>query len=87
MISLNLKKAFKDLDTNNKKNIISDELLFIGQIIKKLNAYNGLEDNFEIKNYDLKSNLSEEEYLEFIYDDIFEIQKQLLLMLTNIQNK
>lgn len=87
MISLNLKKAFKDLDINNKKNIISDELLFIGQLIKKLNIYHGLEDNFEIKNYDLKSNLSEEEYLEFIYDDIFEIQRQLLLMLTNIQNK
>ena len=87
MISMNLNKAFKDLDTNNKKNIISDELLFIGQLIKKLNIYHDLEDNFEIKNYSLKSNLSEEEYLEFIYNDIFEIQKQLLLMLTNIQNK
>lgn len=86
MISLNLKNAFNNLDIEDKKNKISDELLFIGELIKKLQTYYGIEPNFKIKNYNINEKSSEEEYLTFIYEDIFEIQKQLLTIITNIQN-
>ncbi len=86
MISLKLKNAFSELDIEDKKNKISDELLFISELIKKLESYYNIEHNFEIKNYKLNSKLSEDELLTFLYEDIFEIQKQLLTIITNIQN-
>ena len=36
MISLNLKKKFQELDVNDKKDVISNELMFIGELLKKL---------------------------------------------------
>ena len=87
MISLNLKKKFQELDVNDKKDVISNELMFIGELLKKLEVYHAIQQDFKIKNYNLNSNLSEEDYLTFIYDDIFEVQKQLLTIISNIQIK
>lgn len=87
MISLNLKKKFQELDVNDKKDVISNELMFIGELLKKLEVYHDIQQDFKIKNYNLNSNLSEEDYLTFIYDDIFEVQKQLLTIISNIQSK
>jgi len=87
MISLNLKKKFQELDVNDKKDVISNELMFIGELLKKLEIYHDVQQDFKIKNYNLNSNLSEEDYLTFIYDDIFEVQKQLLTIISNIQSK
>ena len=70
MISLNLKKKFQELDVNDKKDVISNELMFIGELLKKLEIYHDVQQDFKIKNYNLNSNLSEEDYLTFIYDDI-----------------
>ena len=86
MISINLKNAFSQMDINDKKDKISDELIFIGELVKKLQGVYGIENNFEIKNYDSKAELNEDETLNFLYEDIFEIQKQLLLLVANIQN-
>lgn len=86
MISINLKKAFSEMDINDKKDKISDELIFIGELVKKIQNSCGIENNFKIKNYDSKTNLNEDETLEFLYEDIFEIQKQLLLLTSTIQN-
>lgn len=86
MISINLRNAFSEMDINDKKDKISDELIFIGELIKKLQNIHSLENNFEIKNYDSKIELNESQTLDFIYEDIFEIQKQLLLLVANIQN-
>ena len=86
MISINLRNAFSEMDINDKKDKISDELIFIGELIKKLQSIHSLENNFEIKNYDSKIELNESQTLDFIYEDIFEIQKQLLLLVANIQN-
>ena len=44
----------------------------------------GLVSNFKIKNYESGSNINEEEFLSFIYDDLFEIQKQLILITDKI---
>ena len=86
MISLNFKKAFEELDIDDKKNKLSDELIFIGELLKQLKAYHQIEPNIDIKNYDLNSKLSEDEFLSFIYDDVFEIEKQILTILYSIQN-
>ena len=86
MISIDLKNAFSAMDINDKKDKISDELIFIGELVKKLQGVYGIKNNFEIKNYDSKIELNEEQTLDFLYEDIFEIQKQLLLLVANIQN-
>ena len=87
MISLNLKNAFNDMDINDKKNKISDELLFIGELIKKINSFYGLESDFQIKDYNINSKLNEHDMLTFLYEDIFEIERQLLLIIANLENK
>lgn len=86
MISISLKNAFSEMDINDKKDKISDELIFIGELVKRIQNSCGLESNFEIKNYNSKNELSEDQTLDFLYEDIFEIQKQLLLLVANIQN-
>ena len=85
MISINLKNAFNNLDIEDKRNKISDELLFIGELIKKIQQFNGLEYDFQIKNYDSNMNINEQDMLNFLYEDIFEIQRQLLLIIANYQ--
>lgn len=87
MISLNLKNAFNDMDINDKKNKISEELLFIGELIKKINSFYGLESDFQIKDYNINSKLNEHDMLTFLYEDIFEIERQLLLIIANLENK
>ena len=49
MISLNLKKKFQELDVNDKKDVISNELMFIGELLKKLELYHDVQQNFKIK--------------------------------------
>lgn len=85
MISPNLKEAFNELDVNDKKNLISRELIFIGELIKKMNDHYGLENDFEIKNYDINSNLNEDDSLSFIYEDIFELERQIILILSRME--
>ena len=85
MLSPNLKEAFNDLDVNDKKNLISRELVFIGELVKKMKDYYGLDGNFEIKNYDINSNMNETDSLTFIYEDIFELERQLILVLSRME--
>ena len=85
MISPNLKETFKELDINDKKNVVSRELILIGEFVKKMKDHYGLETNFNIKNYDVNTEMSEEDYLLFIYEDIFEIEKQLMSVLSRME--
>lgn len=84
MISLKLKEAYNNLDLDDKRNKLSDELLVIGELLKNIQNKSGLVQNFKIKNYKSGSNINEEEFLSFIYDDIFEIQRQLILITDKI---
>ena len=86
MENQNVINAFSKLDLDDKKNKISDELLFIGELIKKIEYFYNIESNFEIKNYDINSKLDENEMLDFLYEDIFKIEKQLLTIITNLEN-
>lgn len=85
MMSPHLKEAFNELDVNDKKNLISRELIFIGELIKKMNEHYGLDNNFELKNYDINSNMNETDSLTFIYEDIFELERQILLILSRME--
>ena len=87
MISLKLKEAYNNLDLDDKRNKLSNELLVMEGILKNIQNRNGLVSNFEVKNYESGSNMTEDEFLSFIYEDIFEIQKQLILLADKINIK
>ena len=87
MISLKLKEAYDTLDLDDKRNKLSNELLVMEGILKNIQNRNGLVSNFEVKNYESGSNMTEDEFLSFIYEDIFEIQKQLILLADKINIK
>ena len=84
MISLKLKEAYNNLDLDDKRNKLSDELLVMGELLKNIQNKCGIVPNFKIKNYESGLNINEEEFLSFIYDDLFEIQKQLILITDKI---
>lgn len=85
MMSTNLKETFKKLDVNDKKNVISRELILIGEFVKKMKDHYGLDVDFDIKNYDVNTETNEDDYLLFIYEDIFEIEKQLISVLSRME--
>ena len=87
MISLKLKEAYNNLDLDDKRNKLSDELLVMGELLKNIQNKCGIVPNFKIKNYESGLNINEEEFLSFIYDDLFEIQKQLILLADKINIK
>ena len=87
MISLKLKEAYNNLDLDDKRNKLSNELLVMEELLKNVQNRCGLVSNFEIKNYESGSNMTEDEFLSFIYEDIFEIQKQLILLTDKINNR
>lgn len=84
MISLKLKEAYKNLDLDDKRNKLSDELLVMQGLLKNIQKKCCLVPNFEIKNYESGLNINEDEFLSFIYDDLFEIEKQLILITDKI---
>ena len=84
MISLKLKEAYNNLDLDDKRNKLSNELLVMEELLKNIQNKCGLVSNFKIKNHESGSNINEEEFLSFIYDDLFEIQKQLILITDKI---
>lgn len=86
MISLKLKNAYNNLDLDDKKNKLSDELLVIEQLLKTIENKCGLTSNFKMKNYESGSDMSEDEFLTYIYEDIFEVQKQLILIINKINS-
>ena len=86
MISLNLKEAYNNLDLDAKRNKLSNEIQLMKELLKNIQNKYGLNPNFEIKNYESNPNITEEEFLSFIYEDIFEIQKELILLTNQINN-
>lgn len=88
MNNKNVLDAFNQLDTNNKRNKISDELMAIGELINNIEKYSGIETNLKIKNYNQNNdlNMTEDEILSFIYEDIFNIENEIFILYTIISN-
>ena len=80
---------FDKLDINKKRNQISGELVIIHELIKKSEERIGLTPITKVKNYDTvkNSNLRESEILTFFYEDIYNIQQELITMLSAIDYK
>ena len=88
-MSEEFKNAFDKLSINEKRNQISNELLIICELIKNIeNKYN-IQSILNIKNYDTNKNneLTETEMLSFIYEDIYNIQRELITVLSAINIK
>lgn len=77
---------FDKLDINTKRNQISDELIIMNELIKQFESRYGINSSSNVKNYDQvnDANLSESEILTFFYEDIFNIQQELITLLSAI---
>lgn len=80
------KLAFDKLDINTKRNQISDELLIIYELIKKFENAKNINPITQVKNYDIikDSDLTESEILTFFYEDIYNIQQELISLLSSL---
>lgn len=83
------KNAYKNLTLNEKRNQLSNELMLIGELIKNMENTLGIQSVLNVKNYDSQNNfnLSENEMLDFMYEDVYNIQKELITVFTAISSK
>ena len=88
-MSEEMKNAYRKLDINNKRNQLSDELLIIFELIKRYENAKGISPITQVKNYDIAkdSNLNEYEILTFFYEDIYNIQQELITLLNVVERK
>ncbi len=78
---------FDKLDINTKRNQISNELIIIYELIKKYEERKGITSVTKIKNYDISidKDLNEAEMLTYFYEDIYNIQQELITLLSFIE--
>lgn len=84
------KKAYSNLDVNNKRNELNNEMRFVFGIIKALRSALELDEGkSDIKNYDINvdNELTESQLLDFYYEDFYDIQKEVLDISDAIFNK
>ena len=88
-MSEEMKNAYRQLDINDKRNQLSDELLIIFELIKRYENAKGISPITQVKNYDIAkdSNLNEDEILTFFYEDIYNIQQELITLLNVVERK
>lgn len=87
-MSEEVKQAFDILDINTKRNQISDELIIIHELIKNYESLKNIKPITTIKNYDSikDKNLTESEILTFFYEDVYNIQQELISLLSSLKN-
>lgn len=87
-MSQELLNSFDMLDINTKRNQISDELIIIHELIKKYEEIKNITPITKVKNYDTTNDkeLNEAEILTFFYEDIYNIQQELITLLSSIEN-
>lgn len=63
--------------------------MLISELIKKAEDTFGIQSVLKVKNYDLQkdNNLSENEVLDFIYEDVYNIQKELITIFIAVSSK
>ena len=86
-MSEEFKNAFINLNINEKRNQINKELAVIGKLIETYEQNCGLESSINVKNYNINNNsFTESESLLLIYENIYEVEKELIRLLSNIAN-
>lgn len=88
-MSEEFKKAFDNLSVSDKRNEISNELLIIGELIKNIENKYGVDSLIKIKNYDINKDkeLNETQMLSFIYEDIYNVRREIVTILAAINIK
>ena len=88
-MSEEFKTAYNKLSLNDKRNQLSDELLMIEQLIKNIEKKYNIPSLLSVKNYDTNKNelLTESEMLNFIYEDVYNIEKELITLLSVVDLK
>lgn len=83
-MNIDMKNAYMQLDINDKRNQLSNELLIIFELIKRFENLKGVNPITQVKNYDSINdrNLNEDEMLTFFYEDIYNIQQELITLLS-----
>ena len=78
------KNDFSNLNTIEKRNQISNELLYIASLIKMKEEQLKLPSILNVKNYDINKQpkITEDEMLEFLYEDIYSIKRELITLLS-----
>lgn len=78
---------FDVLDVNTKRNQISNELMIIGELIKNYKMKYNILPLLNVKNYDQTNDkeLDESQILTFFYEDIYNIQQELITLLNVIE--
>lgn len=78
---------FDVLDVNTKRNQISNELMIIGELIKNYEMKYNIVPLLNVKNYDQTNDkeLDESQILTFFYEDIYNIQQELITLLNIIE--
>jgi len=86
-MSEEMKNAYRQLDINDKRNQLSDELLIIFELIKRYENDKGINPITQVKNYGIVNdkNLNEDEILTFFYEDIYNIQQELITLLNIVE--
>lgn len=88
MIDNSFKNSFSRLNTIEKRNQINNELLFIASLIKMKEEQLKLPSILNVKNYDSnkQSKLTENDMLDFLYEDIYSIKRELITLLS-VENR
>lgn len=80
-------EKFHELDVNDKRNQISNELMIIGELIKNYENKYGVQPLKSIKNYDQVNDrdLDESAILTFFYEDIYNVEQELITLLNVVE--
>ena len=71
--------SFYDLDLDDKRKCLSDELSEVGKLLEQIEYKLGLDNAIDISKYENRQ-LNEEEILTYYYQDIFNIERELRLI-------
>ena len=87
-MSTELLNSFDILNIDEKRNQISSELMTIYTLIKQVEAKYGVNPMTSVKNYDIEKDkdLTEAEMLTFLYEDIFNIEQELITLINIEEN-
>lgn len=84
MITDEFKNYFSTLNILEKRNQINNELLFIASLIKMKEDQLELPSALNVKNYNfnMQSDFTENDMLNFLYEYIYSIKRELITLLT-----
>ncbi len=85
-MSTDLLDSFDVLDVNTKRNQINKELIIIYELIRKYEEMRNVPAISKVKKYNpnTDNDMSEAEMLTFLYEDIYNIQQELISLLSII---